>query len=224
MSNGDWICGVRIENACYPLVIPALSSALTSAASVGRRDIVAIVFSGHMKKSEETSALHLVDPRLARLDDDVLGKPGHTYRLRQQISTQKQLSNPIDANTGISLARRAAEYAYTPESDFPVGAVVVTDGNTYFHGTNVEYSDWTQILCAERAAIASAISTGATNIKHIYISCLKSSETTPCGACRQVLYELAPESTVWLDRGEREAEYFHTHELLPKAFKLANLF
>ena len=220
MSNGDWICGVRIENACYPLVIPALSSALASAASIGRRDVVAIVFSSHMKQEEVTTVHNLVDPLLDQFDDDVLGKKGGTYHLREQLDTRKYSPIPIDSNAGLSFARQAAKYASVPESDFPVGSIAVTDDHTYFHGTNFEHKDWTQILCAERAAIASAVSAGVKNIRHVYISCPKSSEITPCGACRQVLCEIAPNSMVWMDRGEKKPECFYAHELLPKAFQL----
>ncbi|MCY4158655.1 MAG: cytidine deaminase [Bacteroidetes bacterium] len=221
LSDGRWTCGVRIENACYPLVIPALSSALVSAASMGRRDVVAVVFSSSMKEEEKTTALHLVDSSFDQLDDDVLGHVGRTYHLQEKLATCKDLKLRLNPTSGIFLARQAARYAHTPESDFPVGAIVVTEDQKYFQGANIEYPDWRQILCAERAAIAAAISAGAKDIRQIYVSCLKSSKASPCGACRQVLYEVAPNSVIWIDRGEEVAESFRPKDLLPDAFHLS---
>jgi len=220
LSNGDWICGVRIENACYPLVIPALSSAVVSAASIGRRDIMAIIFSGSVKHEEKTAALHLVDSPLEQVDNDLLKQIDWIPSLRKQLTTCKDLPDSMDSAAGILLARQAAEYAHTPESNFPVGAIAMTKNRQYFQGANVESPDWRQIICAERAAIAAAISAGASDIEQIYVSCLKSSIATPCGACRQVLYEIDPNSVVWMDRGEKKAECFRIHELLPEAFHM----
>ncbi len=222
MSDGDWTCGVRIENASYSLVIPALSSALASTASVGRKDIAAIFLSGPVKQEEKIAILQSGTPSLDQLDKDFFGTPGCTYRIGNQLSIGKHFPKPIDPNTGICLARHAAGYADTPESDFPVGAIAVTDELQYFQGANIEYPDWTRILCAERAAIAAAMSAGASNIQSIYISCPKSTAATPCGACRQVLYEVAPESVVWFDRGSQAPKCFRTKDLLPEAFRLTN--
>ncbi len=222
MSGGDWACGVRIENASYPMVIPALSSVLASTASVGRKDIAAIFFSGPVKQEEKMAILQSRTPSLDQLDKDFFGTPGCTYRIRNQLTMGKHFSKPIDPNTGIRLARHAAGYADTPESNFPVGAIAVTDKLQYFQGANIEHPDWTRILCAERAAIATAVSAGASNIQSIYVSCPKSMSATPCGACRQVLYEIAPESVVWFDRGRQAPKCFRTRDLLPEAFRLMN--
>ncbi|MXX97243.1 MAG: cytidine deaminase [Rhodothermaceae bacterium] len=222
MSDGAWACGVRIENASYSLVIPALSSALVSTASIGRKDIVAILFSGPVKQEEKIAILQTVTPSLDQLDKDFFGTPGCTYRIGNQLTVGKQFSKPIDPNTGIRLARHAAEYADIPESNFPVGAIAVTDELQYFQGANIEYPDWTRILCAERAAIATAMSAGASTIRSIYVSCPKSTAASPCGACRQVLYEVAPESDVWFDRGNQAPKCFRTKDLLPEAFRLTN--
>ena len=220
LSNGDWVHGVRIENACYPLVIPALTSALASAASFGRRDVVAIGVSDHFKDEDlafiQQSVDHPLDqlqPDLLRLDDDVcdVGEP---------LSACQKSSSVITSQTGIYLARRAVQHAHTPESDFPVGAIAVTDDHHYYQGVNIEYPDWTRILCAERAAIASAISHGDRHIRDIFVSAPKSREITPCGACRQVIYELAPNATVSMDRGGQMIEHVQIKDLLPGAFTL----
>ena len=223
LSNGDWTCGVRIENSSYSLVIPALSSALASAASLGRMDVIAIVFSSPVKQEEKLAALQSFLPPLDQLEDDILARPEWTYDLRNPLPTCQSLSGPMDTKTGIYLARKAAKYAYTPESNFPVGAIAVTHDEKYFQGSNIEYTDWKQIICAERVAIASVVSAGHKNIKHLYVSCPNLPTVTPCGACRQVLHEIAPTSTVYMDRGEKPPEQSSACDLLPKAFRINSI-
>ncbi|MCY3999646.1 MAG: cytidine deaminase [Bacteroidetes bacterium] len=220
LSNGDWVCGVRIENACYPLVIPALTSALVSAASLGRRDVVAISVSDHFKDEDLTFIQQAVHQPLDQLQPDLLGLDHHAHHVGEPLSACQESSSVITSQTGIHLARRAIQYAHTPESDFPVGSIAVTDDHHYYQGVNIEYPDWTKILCAERAAIASAISHGDRHIKNIFVSAPKSLEITPCGACRQVIYELAPNATVWMDRGGEMIDHFHVKDLLPGGFTL----
>ncbi len=221
MSDGRWMCGVRIENASYPLVIPALSAVLASANSIGRRDITALVFSDRVKLEENTMIQRSFTGPMEQLADDILGCPGSINEPRDELTTGRHIPDKLDTATGIRLARQASQHAYTPESDFPVGALVVTRDQTCYQGANVEHGDWTQMLCAERAAIAASVGAGETNIRYIYVSCPKAPATaTPCGACRQVLCEIAPEAILCMDRGEQTAECFRISELLPMAFSL----
>jgi len=220
LSNGDWVCGVRIENACYPLVIPALTSALVSAASLGRRDVVAIGLSDHLRDEDLTFIQQSIQQPLELLETNILGLNNYNYYFGEPLSTCRESSSVIDSETGIYLARQVVKHASTPESNFPVGSIVVTDDHHYYQGANTEYSDWTKILCAERAAIAAAISNGAVHIKDIFVSCPKSFEVTPCGACRQVIHELAPHATIWMDRGGQMTERLQIQDLLPGAFSL----
>ena len=221
MSDNSWTCGVRIENASYPLVIPALSAVLASANSIGRRDITALVFSDRVKLEEKTMIQQSFTGPMEQLTEDILGYPGSINELGDELITGRHFPDKLDTATGIRLARQVTQNAYIPESDFPVGALVVTRDQTCYQGVNVEHGDWTQILCAERAAIAAAISAGETDIQYVYISCPKAPATaTPCGACRQVLCEIAPEAIVWMDRREQPAECFRTLDLLPRAFAL----
>ena len=220
MSDSRWMCGVRVENASYPLVIPALSAVLASANSIGRRDITALVFSGRVKLEEKTMIQQSFTGPMEQLAEDILGYPRSINEPGDELITGRHFPDKLDTATGIRVARQATQNAYIPESDFPVGALVVTRDQTCYQGVNVEHGDWTQMLCAERAAIAAAISAGETNIQCIYVSCPKAPTATPCGACRQVLCEIAPEAIVWMDRGEQTAEYFRTLDLLPRAFTL----
>ena len=128
----------------------------------------------------------------------------------------------MERETLLSLAREAAQRAHCPYSHFRVGAAVVADDRIYT-GVNIEISSYGLTLCAERSAIAAAISAGATPITHIAIACIDAPENAsigeqaPCGACRQWLADLAPDAIISLDR---VAQDFRVPDLLPHAFNL----
>ena len=122
----------------------------------------------------------------------------------------------------LQLARRAALRAHCPYSHFRVGAALVA-GEHIFTGVNVEISSYGLTLCAERAALATAISAGAGTITHIAVACIDApaeaptNERTPCGACRQWMADLAPHATIFIDG---VPEDFRIGDLLPYAFGL----
>src|SRR5579883_2647017 len=119
-------------------------------------------------------------------------------------------------------ARQAALRAHCPYSRFRVGAAVVA-GERLFVGVNIEISSYGLTLCAERSALAAAISAGAGPITQVAVACIDApadaplNERTPCGACRQWLADLAPDAVISIDGAERD---FQIHELLPHAFGL----
>ena len=76
-----------------------------------------------------------------QFDDDVLAVPSCSFHLRDQISTSVPVPQEFDPQLGINYARQAAAYAVTPQSNFPVGAIAVTDRRIFFRGANFEYSD-----------------------------------------------------------------------------------
>lgn len=120
------------------------------------------------------------------------------------------------------LAREAAQHAHCPYSHFHVGAAVVAGAQTYI-GANIEISSFGLTLCAERAALACAISAGAGPITHIAIACVDAppeaplQQRMPCGACRQWIADLAPQALIYIDGAERD---FRIADLLPFAFLL----
>ncbi len=122
----------------------------------------------------------------------------------------------------LTLAREVALRAHCPYSHFRVGAAVVAGGEVYV-GVNIEISSYGLTLCAERAALASALSAGAGPITQVAVACIDApadaplNERTPCGACRQWLADLAPDAVISIDGAERD---FQIHELLPHAFGL----
>lgn len=119
-------------------------------------------------------------------------------------------------------AREAANAAYCPYSNFPVGAAVETDKGV-FVGCNVENASYGLAMCAERVALFTAIAAGAKQIMRLAVCCARPgpddppSSRMPCGACRQVMAEfMLPEAVVQIDGvGEKTVA-----ELLPLAFQL----
>lgn len=132
----------------------------------------------------------------------------------------------MDGKTLLSMAREAALQARCPYSHFRVGAALVAGGKVYT-GVNIEISSYGLTLCAERAALAVAVSAGAVidarSITHLAVACIDTpsdasmNERTPCGACRQWIADLAPHAVIYIDGIERTMTI---QDLLPFAFGL----
>jgi cytidine deaminase len=119
-------------------------------------------------------------------------------------------------------AHEAARHAYCPYSHFRVGAALKA-GDRIFTGVNIEISSYGLTLCAERSALAAAVSAGAGPITQIAVACIDArpeagaQERVPCGACRQWIADLAPDAIIFIDGVERD---FKIEDLLPLAFGL----
>jgi len=122
----------------------------------------------------------------------------------------------------LAAAREAALRAHCPYSHFRVGAALLA-GDKLYTGVNIEISSYGLTLCAERSALAAALSAGAGPITHVAVACIDIppnaplNQRTPCGACRQWLADLAPEATIYIDGATRD---FSVPDLLPFAFEL----
>ncbi|HEX6552616.1 MAG TPA: cytidine deaminase [Ktedonobacteraceae bacterium] len=122
----------------------------------------------------------------------------------------------------LAAAREAALRAHCPYSHFRVGAALLA-GDKLYTGVNIETSSYGLTLCAERSALAAALSAGAGPITHVAVACIDTPPTaplnqrTPCGACRQWLADLASEATIYIDGATRD---FSVPDLLPFAFEL----
>ena len=119
-------------------------------------------------------------------------------------------------------ARQAATLAHAPYSRFRVGAAVVADGRVFL-GCNVENASYGLCMCAERVAAFKAVSEGHRRLTEVAVSCIDADAALgaagrmPCGACRQVLSELAaPETPVHIDG----VGTLTLADLLPQAFRL----
>ena len=120
----------------------------------------------------------------------------------------------------VEAARAAAEKAHAPYSEFKVGAAVRAADGSIFSGANVENASYPLSLCAERSAVAWMVSAGQREIEAVAIWTDTPEPTPPCGGCRQVLAEFAPDPatlaiTMACPSGERRSTLA---ELLPDAF------
>jgi len=110
----------------------------------------------------------------------------------------KESTEP-ELETLLELARKAAENSYSPYSEFRVGAALrLTNGETVT-GTNVENVSYGLTICAERAAVARAVSEFGPKMRiaAVAVTNLNGKASPPCGACRQVLAEfMAPDAPV----------------------------
>jgi len=121
----------------------------------------------------------------------------------------------------IELARKARKKAYTPYSHYKVGAALLGKSGKVYTGCNVENASYSHTVCAERTAVLKAVSEGETAFEAIAV--VTKNGGSPCGACRQVLSEFAPELTVYI--ADKNGEYRTTNlkKLLPDSFTPAHL-
>ncbi len=126
-----------------------------------------------------------------------------------------------DKKSLLCAAMKAREFSYSPYSRFRVGAALLSEDGRIFTGCNIENSAYSPSLCAERCAVAKAVSEGVRNFVAIAVVGPEDSKTTPCGVCRQVLYEFCDESLIVLCGGT-DTHYTECTlgDLLPKAFRL----
>ena len=117
------------------------------------------------------------------------------------------------------MALLARQRAYAPYSRYKVGAAIRTRRNRIHSGANVENASYGLTICAERAAVFAAVAAG--DAKEYYaVAVVADAERlpSPCGACRQVLQEFAPEVRVILATVSGLRRATTLRELLPEAF------
>ena len=122
----------------------------------------------------------------------------------------------------VAAARQAQRQAYAPYSHYPVGAAVETADGAVYTGCNVENASYGLAICAERVALGAAMTAGARQFRRIAVVSSSEPPATPCGACRQVLAELAPDAEV-IVAGPRSVVRWTVAELLPAAFTPGHL-
>ena len=126
----------------------------------------------------------------------------------------------MDPNKLIFVAKKAMERAYTPYSNYQVGAALLCTDGTVFKGCNVENASYGLTNCAERTAIFSAVAAGKKEFKALAIVASGEAVPFPCGACRQVLAEFCPpDFPVYIAKGDGY-ETITLGELLPHSFSL----
>lgn len=130
----------------------------------------------------------------------------------------------IDEETRTNLeeaACSAREQAYAPYSHFAVGAAVLGGSGTIYRGVNVENASYGLTICAERSAIASAVSAGERRLRAVAV-CTENG-VTPCGACRQVIREFTADCPIYLLDARGNRRQTSLAELLPQSFGSSDL-
>lgn len=116
-------------------------------------------------------------------------------------------------------ARDMLPFAYAPYSGFQVGAALEAEDGRVFTGCNVENAAYGSSICAERGALLKAVSEGARSYRRIAIIGSGKELCQPCGACRQMLSEFAPELEVLVGSAQRDKmEKTKLSDLLPQSF------
>jgi cytidine deaminase len=118
-------------------------------------------------------------------------------------------------------ARNVMRNAYAPFSKFRVGAAILTSKGEVFVGCNVENSSYGMTNCAERSAICSAVAKHGPEleIRAVAVANDQGVPCSPCGACRQVIYEFGPRAIVFY-QGEKGLKQSLITDLLPEGFRL----
>ena len=114
--------------------------------------------------------------------------------------------------TAISMRSKA----YAPYSNYKVGAAIQTNNNIIFGGCNIESSSYSLTCCAERVAIFKAISEGYKKFKALSVS--TNNGGMPCGACRQVIWDLCGNIPIYICDNKNLIKTLKTIELIPHPF------
>lgn len=122
----------------------------------------------------------------------------------------------------IAAAQDVRKHAYAPYSNYRVGAALLTADGTIFTGCNVENSSYSPSICAERTAVVKAVSEGVRTFAAIAV--VTPNGVSPCGVCRQVLYEFAPDLIVIMaDASGKVRAEMSLRDLLPLGFAPGDL-
>jgi cytidine deaminase len=120
----------------------------------------------------------------------------------------------------VDAALAAQARAYAPYSHFPVGAALLADDGTIVAGCNVENASLGLTLCAERVALAAAVTQGLHHFRALVVASDGDPAAAPCGLCRQTLIEFADDLPILLVNRQGERTEVRLAELVPRPFHL----
>ena len=118
----------------------------------------------------------------------------------------------------IDMATAVMENSYSPYSGFKVGAALECGDGHVFTGCNIENAAFGATMCAEAAAVASAVSAGKSKFKRIAIISEGGTYCFPCGSCRQLLSEFSPDMEILSARADGRYVSYPLTTLLPMMF------
>lgn len=124
----------------------------------------------------------------------------------------------MNINELINNAIKAREHSYSPYSKFKVGAALKAKNGKVFTGCNIENSSYGLSICAEREAVFKAISSGEKDLDTIVVVTDSNKLITPCGACRQVIWEFSKNLTIVVVNLKGKKKKFKIKELLAHPF------
>lgn len=116
----------------------------------------------------------------------------------------------------VRAARTAAKFSYSPYSHYPVGAAILTDDGQTFTGCNIENASYPAGICAERVAVFKAVSEGQMSFRAIAV--VTRNGGSPCGICRQVLFEFGPDMALIIADMDQITLETTVTDLLPHGF------
>lgn len=120
----------------------------------------------------------------------------------------------------LTAAQRAHANAYAPYSGFHVGAALRAESGTVYAGANIENASYGLGRCAEQSAVQAMASAGERAFSEIVVYTAAPEPASPCGACRQVLFEFAENATVYLVNDKGVVRVWTVRDLLPGGFRL----
>lgn len=117
----------------------------------------------------------------------------------------------------INAALHAQQQAYAPYSHYQVGAALLATSGEMIEGCNVENASFGATICAEQAAVVSAVSRGIRDFEAVAV--VTPNAGSPCGICRQVMNEFAPDLLVIIcDQQGKIHDELPLHALLARGF------
>lgn len=120
----------------------------------------------------------------------------------------------------LKAAKRAHQNAYAPYSGFHVGAALRAESGAVYAGANIENASYGLGRCAEQSAVQALVSAGERAFSEIVVYTTAAEPASPCGACRQVLFEFAEDATVFLVNDRGVVKSWTVKGLLPNGFRL----
>jgi cytidine deaminase len=118
----------------------------------------------------------------------------------------------------VEAALAARLNAVAPYSNFKVGAALLTEDGSIYTGCNIENATYGLTVCAERVALWKALSEGARRFRRIAVASESARPATPCGSCRQLLWEYAGDIEIILVNPQGRRETHQLQALFPEAF------